>query len=254
MLLARVMPCLLLKNKGLVKTIQFKNPNYIGDPINAVWIFNKKEADELVFLDIEATRQNRGPDIEIIGKIADEAFMPVAAGGGVRTIDDIKNLFKAGIEKVVINTQAVKDPVLLKDAADIFGSQSIVAAMDVRKNLFGKYEVYTHGGTQKTGLDPITLARTYQQMGAGELFINNIDRDGTMEGLDIVLIKSVADAVSIPIIACGGAGNLNDISQAIFQGHASAVSAGSLFIYHGRRKAVLINFPMRQELMKIIRE
>ncbi len=249
MLLARVMPCLLLKNKGLVKTVQFKNPTYIGDPINAVWIFNKKEADELVFLDIDATPNNRGPDLDTISKIADEAFMPVAAGGGVRTIADVKALFNAGIEKVVINSQAVKDPQILKDSSDIYGSQSIVAAIDVKKSRWGKYEVFIHGGTKKTSYDPVMLAQSYEKAGAGELFVNSIDRDGTMEGLDIQLIKSIADSVNIPIIACGGAGNLTHIGQAIHDGHASAVAAGSLFIFHGPRKGILINFPTRQEIL-----
>ena len=252
MLLARVMPCLLLKNKGLVKTVQFKNPTYIGDPINAVWIFNKKDADELVFLDIDATPQKRGPDIETIGKIADEAFMPVAAGGGIRNLDDIKALFNAGVEKVVINTQAVLNPSIIKDAAQIYGSQSIVASMDVKKTLMGKYEIFTHGGIKKSGKDPVAQAKSYEQLGAGEIFLNSIDRDGMMQGLDIPLIRSVADAITIPLIACGGAGTLGHISQAIKDGHASAIAAGSLFVYQGPRKGVLVNFPARPDLDKTL--
>jgi cyclase len=247
------MPCLLLKDKGLVKTVRFRDPNYLGDPINAVWIYNRNEADELIFLDITATRESRTPPLDLIQKISDEAFMPVAVGGGIRTIPTITALLQAGVEKVIINTAAVESPGLIAEASHIFGASTIVAAMDVKRTLLGKYEVFTRAGTKSTGLDPVKHARNMEAQGAGELFVNSIDRDGTMEGYDLDLIRQVADSVTIPVIASGGAGSLRDLSRAIHEGHATAASAGSLFVYHGRRRAVLINFPTRQELKALFK-
>ncbi|OGP57834.1 MAG: imidazole glycerol phosphate synthase subunit HisF [Deltaproteobacteria bacterium RBG_13_52_11b] len=249
----RVMPCLLLKDKGLVKTVKFKDPNYLGDPINAVWIYNKNEADELIFLDITATKEKRTPPIELIHKISDESFMPVAVGGGIRDIDTISRLLQAGVEKAVINTFAAENPSFIAQASREFGSQSIVAAIDVKTNGKGNYEVFTHAGTKKTGLDPVAHARNMELHGAGEIFINSIDRDGTMQGYDLALIRKVTDAVTVPVIASGGAGSLQDIARAIREGHANAAAAGSLFVYHGKRRAVLINFPNRRELSTLFK-
>ena len=247
MLRPRILPCLLLKGTGLVKTIKFQNPTYIGDSTNAVRIFNKKEVDELIFLDIMATKEARKPPSQLISQISDECFMPLAAGGGIRTLKDINDLLIAGAEKVVINTYAVENPAFIKEAARKVGSQSVVISIDAKKRVDGSYEVYTHGGTKPTGICPVNFARLCQEMEAGEIMICSIDRDGTMTGYDLRLIKMVADAVNVPVIACGGAGNLEDSSKAVKVG-ASACAAGSMFVFYGSRRAVLINFPTKTEL------
>jgi cyclase len=248
MLKTRVIPCLLLKNGGLVKTVKFKDPKYVGDPINAVKIFNDKEVDELIFLDTTATIENRKPPINLISQIATECFMPFCYGGGIKTVEDIAQLFALGVEKVAINTQSVLNPSLIKQASDLFGSQSIVVSIDVKKNLFGKHRVYTHGGRKSTKLDPVDFAVQMQELGAGELFLNSIDRDGTMQGYDLDLIRKVSESVSIPLIACGGAGSLDHFAEAITKGGASAVSAGSFFVFQGTHRAVLITYPPLREL------
>jgi cyclase len=248
MLKTRVIPCLLLKNDGLVKTVQFKHPKYVGDPINAVKIFNEKEVDELVFLDTTATVENRRPPLKLISEIATECFMPFCYGGGIRSIEDIAELFRLGVEKVSLNSYAVENPSLISRAADMFGNQSIVVSIDVKKTLFGKYRVFTHGGRKASKHDPVEFAVRMQEAGAGELFLNSIDRDGMMQGYDIDLIRRVSEAVSIPVIACGGAGSLDDFADAVKRGGASAVSAGSLFVFQGSHRAVLITYPSRKEL------
>lgn len=248
MLMTRVIPCLLLRNQGLVKTVKFKDPKYVGDPINAVKIFNDKEVDELLFLDITATVERKGPPMKVLAEIASECFMPLAYGGGIRSMEDVRQIFAVGVEKVCINTHAVEQPNFIRQASDIFGSQSIVVSIDVKKSLFGKYEVYTHGGTKGTKLDPRDHAVRMEQMGAGELFLNAIDRDGTQQGYDIDLIRTVAAAVRIPVIACGGAGTVAHFREAVKQGGAAAVSAGSMFVFHGKHRAVLISYPGQEEL------
>ncbi len=254
MLNIRVIPCLLLRNRGLVKTVRFKDPKYVGDPINTVKIFNEKEVDELIFLDITATAENRKPNLKILSEIASECFMPLGYGGGIRDSNDIRSILGLGVEKVIINSYAVEKPPFVKEAADLFGSQSIVVSVDVRKNLLGKYEVFTHGGKKPTRLDPFRFAVEMQSQGAGELFINAIDRDGTMEGYDIELVKRVSGSVDIPVIACGGAGKLQDLADAVISGGASAVAAGSFFVFQGKHRAVLISFPSPGELRKIFGE
>ena len=244
----RVMPCLLLRNKGLVKTIKFKNARYIGDPMNAVRIFNAKEADELIFLDIDASKEQRKLPLDLITKIGDEAFMPFTVGGGISSIDDIRKILNAGAEKVSINTSAVEDPQFIRQASSTFGTSTIVVSIDVKKKLFGRSQVFIRGGTRAAGIDPITHAQRMEEMGAGELLVTSIDHDGTMEGYDLELIKSISDTVTIPVVACGGAGGPEDFTSAVQQGNASAVAAGSCFVYHGPRRAVLINFPSADEL------
>ncbi|HMK46812.1 MAG TPA: AglZ/HisF2 family acetamidino modification protein [Methanocella sp.] len=258
MLQIRVIPCLLLQGDGLVKTIQFKNPRYVGDPINAVRIYNKKEVDELIFLDIAASRKKGifgpravGPRMDLISKISDECFMPFSYGGGIKTVEQIRDILGTGVEKVSINTQAVDDPGFIRRAANVFGSQSIVAAVDVRRRHDGKYEVYTNGGAKPRGIDPVSHVRRMECLGAGEIFLNSIDQDGTMGGYDLALIKAVSSAVNIPVIACGGAGKLDDFAPAVKSG-ASAVAAGSFFVFHGKRRAVLINYPARAELGAVL--
>lgn len=253
MLNIRVIPCLLLRGQGLVKTVQFKDAKYVGDPINAVKIFNEKEVDELILLDILATVEQRKPPLKLISEVASECFMPLCYGGGICSLDDIKEIFNLGVEKVAVNTYAINNPYFIKEAAGKFGSQSIVLAMDVKRNLLGDYEVFTHGGRKSTKLDPVRLAIEIEEIGAGEIFLNSIDRDGTMQGYDIELIKKVTEAVSIPVIACGGAGKLSDFAVAIKEGGASAVAAGSLFVFHGEEHAVLISYPSVQELEHIFK-
>jgi len=248
MLKQRVIPCLLLKDKGLVKTVKFKDPTYVGDPINAVRIFNDKEVDELLFLDITASVEGRRPPFKVIADIASECFMPLGYGGGIRSLEDIRTLFSSGVEKACINSCAVENPSLIKSASDTFGSQSIVVSIDVKKSLFGKNVVHTYSGRKNTGLDPAEYAQRVEEMGAGEIFLNCIDRDGTMRGYDVELVRKVVDAVSIPVVACGGAGKLENIREVLDKGGASAAAAGSLFVFHGKHRAVLISYPSKQHL------
>ncbi len=248
MLIPRIIPCLLLRNKGLVKSVKFKDYKYVGDPRNAIKIFNEKEADELIFIDITATIENHPPPFNIIEEIASECFMPVCYGGGIRRIEDIKTIFNLGIEKISISSHAVENPSFIRKAADIFGSQSIVVCIDVKKNFFGKYEVVTHNAGKNTGLDPFEHAVKMVKIGAGELLINSVDRDGTMTGYDLKLIKKIADSVDVPVIACGGAGKVEDIKDVIKLGGASSGAAGSLFVFYGKHRAVLISYPELRDI------
>lgn len=248
MLIPRIIPCLLIKGKGLVKGVHFKNHTYVGDPINAVKIFSEKEVDELILLDITATDENRILDPSIVAEIADEAFMPFVVGGGIRSISDIRSLVCAGAEKVCINTAAVENPSLIKEASDNFGSQSIIISIDAKKDWRGNYEIYTHSGRKREKIHPVIFAEKMAEFGAGEIIINSIEHDGTMAGYDLNLIKQVSDAVSIPVIACGGAGSITDLKAAICDAHASAVAAGSLFVFHSKKRGVLINFLNQEEL------
>lgn len=238
----RLIPCLLLDNGKLVKTVQFRKPVYVGDPINAVKIYNDREVDELVFLDINATRMRRRPDFEYLKKITEQCFMPLCYGGGITSLEDIGMLFRIGFEKVSINAAALDHPELIKEAAGIYGSQSIVGAMDVGKNLFGKAVVKTENGTHGTKYNPAEYAKRLEDAGAGEIFLNSITQDGMMDGYDYELIREVAQSVQVPVIACGGAGSLQDCKKAIDSG-ASAAAAGSIFVFWGVNKAVLINYP-----------
>ena len=252
MIKPRVIPALLLKGQGLVKTVKFKEPKYLGDPINIVRIFNDKEVDELVLLDITATPEKRGPQFDLLKNIAGEAFIPLAYGGGIRSMNDVRKLLSIGIEKLIMNTSAVETPLLVREVADHAGSQAAVVSMDVKKGLLGKYEVLTHCGQKKTGLDPVKHAVEMERMGVGEILINSIDRDGTMQGYDLDLVRKVADAVSVPVVACGGAGNLSHVSEVIKQGHASAAAAGSIFVFQGPLRGVLISYPTPKELKEFI--
>ncbi len=244
----RVIPVLLVQNGGLVKTVKFKKPIYVGDPLNTVKLFNDKEVDEIAVFDISATPNNRPPDFTLIAELAGECFMPLTYGGGITSLEDIRKLFNLGVEKVAINSAAVNDRKLISSAASMFGNQSIVISIDVRINLFGKHRVYSHNGSKNTGYDPVNFAVEMEQSGAGELFINSIDRDGTYMGYDLNLIEKIANAVQVPVIVCGGASSVTDFGKAVLKG-ASAVAAGSLFVFHGIHKAVLVNFPS-QEILK----
>ena len=251
MFLPRVIPVLLLKSKGLVKTVKFKGPKYIGDPINAVKIFNDLKADELVFFDITASKEGRTVSVDLVKDIGDEAFMPFGVGGGISNIKQIEQLLKAGAEKVIINTNAVLNRELIEEASKNFGSQSIVVALDVKKTLFGKYECWIKDGSENTKAHPVDLAKKVENLGAGELVVNSIDFDGMMTGYNIDLIKSIAEIVSVPVVACGGAGNLEHLKQCYYEGQAHALSAGSMFVFHGPRRAVLINYPSKSELKQL---
>jgi cyclase len=239
----RVIPCLLLKDRGLVKTVKFKSSKYIGDPVNAIRIFNEKEVDELVLLDIEASLLGREPDYELIAEVAGECFMPICYGGGIRTLEHAQKIFSLGIEKIALNSAALADIELLRQIADQFGSQSVVCSMDCKKNLLGRYSVYSQAGMKDSKVSPIEWARKAEAAGAGEIFLNSIDRDGMMQGYDIPLIKSVVAAVDIPVIACGGAGSIADLNEPFEKAGVSAVAAGSFFVFHGKHKAVLISYP-----------
>lgn len=251
MLGVRVIPCLLLRDKGLVKGIKFSDHRYIGDPMNAVRIFNDKDADEIVFLDITATKEGRKPSLELIQKVADESFMPFTVGGGINSIEDIRKVINGGAEKVAINTAAIDNPNLIKEASKIFGNQSIVVSIDVKKSLTGKYKVYRNSGTKATKLDPIEFAKKMESFGAGEILLNSIDKEGTMEGYDLNIVKKISDAVNIPIIVCGGAGKVEHFVNVVKKG-ASAVAAGSMFVFHGPRRAVLISYPFKEELEGVL--
>lgn len=243
----RVIPLLLIHKGGLVKSVKFKNYKYIGDPINAVKIFNEKEIDEIVVLDIDASRDNRVPDFESIKEIAGEAFIPLAYGGGITTIEEIKKLFYLGVEKVILNTSAFKNHKLITDAASLVGSQSVMVSIDVKKNFFGKYIVCINNGKNLISLSPVDYAIKMEAAGAGEILLTSIDNDGTYKGYDTALIKIVASAVDIPVIASGGAGSMEDFVEAKKAG-ASAVSAGSMFVFQRPHQAVLISYPSQKEL------
>ena len=246
MLRVRVIPCLLLRNGGLVKTVRFAAATYVGDPINAVRIFNDKEVDELVFLDIGSS-SDRGPNFNLLADIASEAFMPFAYGGGICTIDHVKRLFGLGVEKVVINTAAWSNASLISEAVALAGSSSVVVSIDVLAKSRGRYSVYVQGGKTDTGRDPVGYARDMQQLGAGEILLNAIHKDGTMEGYDLELVHRISAAVTIPVVAVGGAGSLAHFRDAVASG-ASAVAAGSFFVFHGKHRAVLITYPSYAEL------
>lgn len=241
----RIIPVLLLKDKGLVKTVQFKHPRYIGDPINAVRIFNDLKADELVFLDILASRENRVISLDFVRNVGEEANMPFSVGGGINSVELIRDILHVGAEKAVINTAAALNPVFIKQAADLFGSSAITVCIDIRKTWRGRVQTRIYGGSKATDQDPADFALLMEKQGAGELIIQSIDKDGTMEGYDIDLVRRISEAVTIPVVALGGAGNQEDMKKVFKEGHASAMAAGSMFIYHGPRKAVLVNYPTK---------
>lgn len=248
MLTTRVIPSLLLQGSGLVKTTCFKKPVYVGDPVNAIRIFNTKEVDELVILDISASKEGRGPAFETIRDITDECFMPLSYGGGIRSIDDIRAILKAGIEKVVINHAALLDPSLVRKAADEFGSQAIIVSIDVKKVMWGGGKVYSASNAKIREKDPVLWARELEKFGAGEIYLTSVDREGTMSGYDLELISAVSKAVSIPVIASGGAGGIDDLAKAKSEGGASAVAASAMFVFQGPHRAVLLTYPDRKSL------
>jgi cyclase len=248
MLATRVIPCLLLRAGRLVKTERFRGERYVGDPINTVRLLNDKYVDELIFLDIGATVGRQGPPMALLKAIASECFMPFCYGGGVTSLTQIEALIKLGTEKVAMCTSAYRTPDLIATAAREFGSQAVVAAIDVKRTWLGKWRVAIAGARELTPIDPVTMAKRMQEAGAGEILVTAVDRDGTMQGYDLQLIRAVSSAVTVPVVACGGAGSLPDLAQAVQVGGAAAAAAGSLFVYRGRNRAVLVNYPTREEL------
>ena len=254
MLRPRIIPCLLVKDKGLVKTVNFKNPKYVGDPINAVRIFNEKEVDELMVIDIDATAENREPDYKMIENLAAECRMPLCYGGGVKTVEQAQKIFSLGVEKIAISSAAIENISLISDIAKVVGTQSVIVVMDVKKKLLGGYEVCTHNGKKKTGKDPVEFAKQVQKLGAGEIIVNSIDNDGVMKGFDFTIIDKIRQAITIPMTVLGGAGSLEDISKVIEKYKIIGVSAGSLFVFKGVYKAVLINYPSKTDKAAIIKK
>jgi imidazole glycerol-phosphate synthase subunit HisF len=246
----RSIPVLLLKDNALVKSRQFKNFRYIGDPINAVRIFNDFRADELVFLDIDATREQRLVSLSLVKDIGEEANMPFAVGGGIRSLDDIRDVIGAGAEKVVIGTAAAEQPGFIRAASEAFGSSTIVFGMDVKKPLFGAQKVFVRNGSKTTSKSPEAFAKEMEEQGAGELIVQSIDNDGTMGGYDIALVRSIAECVSVPVVALGGAGEMSDLRKAFVEGKANGLAAGSLFVFRGTQKGVLITYPTPSELIR----
>jgi|SRR5579884_310181 len=247
----RVIPVLLLRNGGLVKTVGFGKPRYIGDPINAVRIFNDHRADELVFLDILATREGRLIPLEFVRDVGEEANMPFAVGGGIRSLEEIRAILSAGAEKVVLNSFAAENPDFIARAADSFGSSTITVCIDVKHKRFAGLQTWTIGGTRATGYTPEDFARLAEERGAGEIIVQSITRDGTMEGYDLDLIGRVSEAVTIPVVALGGAGTLDHLRQAYHETHVSGLAAGSMFVFQGPRRGVLINYPDRAEIAEL---
>jgi cyclase len=251
MLRPRIIPSLLLQDNGLVKTVNFKNPKYVGDPINAVKIFNEKEVDELAIFDIDATTKGLEPNYGLIERIANQSRMPLCYGGGVKTVEQAQKIFSLGVEKIALSSAVLQNPELITKIGDHVGSQSVIVVLDVKKKLFGGYEVFTHNGKKGTGINPFKFVELAQSLGAGEIIINSIDQDGVMKGYDMALIDKIREKISLPLTVLGGAGSLNDIKEVINKHQIIGVAAGSLFVFKGVYKAVLINYPPREEKEKL---
>ena len=254
MLITRVIPVLLLRRRSLVKSIKFRNPTYVGDPINTVRIFNEREVDEIVILDIEASTKNAEPQFDLLEEIASEAFMPLAYGGGVKSVSHAREIFRRGAEKVVINTSACENPMLISELSSEFGAQSIVVSIDVKRKWLGGYKVACRQARVSTSKNPIEWAKAAQAYGAGEILLTSVERDGTFLGYDLPLVSSVASAVDIPVIACGGAGSLAHAREVVLRAGAAAAAAGSLFVFQGSHRAVLVNYPKRELLDQLFTE
>jgi cyclase len=248
MLKIRVIPSLLLQNGGLVKTIKFSNPKYVGDPINAIKIFNDKEVDELVILDIKASQSSFGINFELLNRINKEAFMPLGYGGGIKSAEEAKRIFNIGYEKVILDSAALSHPQLITDIASLSGSQSVVVCVDVKRTIFGKYRVFNWIKRKIENIDVVDYARKIEGLGAGELLIYSVDQDGTMQGYDYDILKAVTNTIKIPVVALGGAGSIDHFFKAIKMCNVSAVAAGSFFVFHGPHRAVLISYPDKSVL------
>lgn len=245
----RIIPVLLLKKNVLVKSKVFKDFRYIGDPINAVKIFNDLKADELVFLDIEASKENRWVSLDFVKNVGEEANMPFSVGGGIKTIENIRKIISIGAEKVIINSYAAENPDFIKEASENFGSSTIVVCIDVKKKFLGSEQTWISNGNKATGFNPIDFAKLMEEKGAGEIIIQSIERDGMMQGYDINLIKRISEAVTIPVVALGGAGNYTHLKEAYTDAYANGLAAGSMFVYQGTKQGVLINYPQKDEIL-----
>jgi cyclase len=244
----RIIPVLLLKENYLYKGLKFRDHKYIGDPVNAVKIFNDKEVDELILLDITASVENKEPNLGILKDIASECFMPLGYGGGVKSVEMIREVLNIGLEKVIINTQAIRNPSLISSAVNYFGSSTIVGSIDAKKNILGKYNVYINSGQEKTRWHPVAWAKELERLGVGEIIINSIDQDGSRKGYDLDLVKTVASSVLVPVIASGGSSNLLHMAEACNKFGASAAAGGAQFVFHGKFNAVLITYPTQYEI------
>jgi imidazole glycerol-phosphate synthase subunit HisF len=244
----RIIPVLLLKNGGLVKSVRFGKHRYIGDPINAVRIFNELKADELAFLDITATAEHRLVSLDLVKNVGEEANMPFSVAGGIRNLEDIRRIIEAGAEKVILNTIAWEDSSFVSNAAREFGCSTIVVCIDVKKNIWGKRFAWIRAGKKSTGVNPVDFAKLMEESGAGEILVQSIEKDGTMLGYDVPLIKEISDKVTIPVIALGGAGGIDHLKQMYESVVVNGLAAGSMFVYHGERKAVLVNYPEKEEM------
>jgi cyclase len=253
MLRPRIIPSLLIHDNGLVKTVNFKNPKYVGDPINAVKIFNEKAVDELAIFDIDATILRKEPNYSLIERLANQSMMPLCYGGGVKNIEQARKIFSFGIEKIALSSSIINKPSLITQIADRVGGQSVIVVLDIKKKLLGGYEIYTHNGKKSTGINPIKFVEEAQKLGAGEIIINSIDRDGMMKGYDLELIAKIRERITLPLTVLGGAGSLNDIEKVIDSHGVIGVAAGSLFVFKGPYKAVLINYPTQKEKNKIFK-
>ncbi|NRS90146.1 cyclase [Flavobacterium sp. 7E] len=253
MLRPRIIPSLLIQDNGLVKTVNFKNPKYVGDPINAVRIFNEKEVDELAIFDIDATVLGNEPNYSLIERLASQSMMPLCYGGGVKTVEQAQRIFSLGIEKIALSSSVLQNPTLITEISDRVGAQSVIVVLDVKKKLLGGYEVYTHNGKKSTGINPFKFIEEAQRLGAGEIVINSIDKDGVMKGYDLDLIAKVREKITLPMTVLGGAGSLEDIKKVINIHGVIGVAAGSLFVFKGPYKAVLINYPTQLEKNKIFK-
>ncbi|QFR48894.1 glycosyl amidation-associated protein WbuZ [Sulfurimonas lithotrophica] len=254
MLQKRVIPCLLLHDGGLYKTEKFKKPRYIGDPINAIKIFNEKEVDELMFLDIDASVNNSEPNYQMIQDIASECFMPLCYGGGVKNVEQMKKIYSLGVEKISLSSHAIENLDFIKTAANIFGNQSVIVTIDVKKDFWGKKKIFTHNGKKNTKLEPIDFIKKVESMGAGEIVVNSVDHDGIMEGYDIELLKTIKNEIKVPIIALGGAGKLTHIKDVFEKANVDAVACGSMFVYQGHLKGILINYPPYQQIQELLKK
>jgi cyclase len=253
MLRPRIIPSLLVQNNGLVKTVNFKNPKYVGDPINAVKIFNEKAVDELAIFDIDATVLGKEPNYSLIERLASQSMMPLCYGGGVKTVEQAQRIFSLGIEKIALSSAVLQNPKLITEISDRVGAQSVIVVLDVKKKLLGGYEVFTHNGKKATGINPFKFVEEAQRLGAGEIVINSIDKDGVMKGYDLDLIAKVREKITLPMTVLGGAGSLQDIEKVIDVHGVIGVAAGSLFVFKGPYKAVLINYPTQVEKNKIFK-
>jgi imidazole glycerol-phosphate synthase subunit HisF len=248
MVLKRIMPCLLVKEKRLVKTINFQNPSYVGDPINAVKIFNDKEVDELVLLDINASKTDSPIDFELISAFAAECFMPLAYGGGVKSLEDFKKIYRLGIEKVIINTLIFDNPSLIKKAINNYGSQSVVASIDVKRNDKNEYQIYSHAKrvVEKSLIDFINYTTS---LGVGEILLTSVDREGTWEGYDTDLLNTINNMIDMPLIANGGCGRIDDLKKVLYENNVQAAAIGSMAVYQKKDMGVLIRFPKRTQII-----